>query len=199
MSTHERSKIPPLFKVAWKDLALLDFKWVLTRTTTVKPDCFSNITRNLISPNNALKDSILYNKLELIKATTAIVCYCIWNITFSLKWSCRTFSKESLRNKLLIPEFRWRGRNTVMQSTVEGGMSNILNKQLWGENWPKIKPQKPNHQQNFIPVLHCIEGVFTSDIIHEDEAHGSSVVGCSDGPVSFLSSCILGQKWIFRL
>lgn len=51
----------------------------------------------------------------------------------------------------------------------------------------------------FIPVLHCIERVFTGDIIHEDEAHSSSVVGCSDGPVSFLSSCILEQRRIFRL
>lgn len=53
--------------------------------------------------------------------------------------------------------------------------------------------------QYFLPVLHSIEGVFTGDIIHEDKAHGSSVVGCSDGPVSFLSSCILQQKGIFRL
>lgn len=82
-----------------------------------------------------------------------------------------------------------------MQSTVEGGMSNILNKQLWGENWPE---NKPSQQQHLIPVLHCIEGVFAGDIIHEDEAHGSSVVGCSDGPVSFLSSCILEQKGVFR-
>lgn len=51
----------------------------------------------------------------------------------------------------------------------------------------------------FIPVLHCIERVFTGDIIHEDEAHSSSVVGCRDGPVSFLSSCILEQKGIFKL
>lgn len=53
--------------------------------------------------------------------------------------------------------------------------------------------------QYFLPVLHSIEGVFTGDIIHEDKAHGSSVVGCSDGPVSFLSSCILQQKGTFRL
>lgn len=53
--------------------------------------------------------------------------------------------------------------------------------------------------QHFLPVLHSIEGVFTGDIIHEDKAHGSSVVGCGDGPVSFLSSCILQQNGIFRL
>lgn len=83
-----------------------------------------------------------------------------------------------------------------MQSTMEGGMSNVHNEQLWGENWPKTKQTQ---QQYFIPVLHCIEGVFAGDIIHEDEAHGSSVVGCSDGPISFLSSCVLEQKGIFRL
>lgn len=83
-----------------------------------------------------------------------------------------------------------------MQSSVEGRMSNVLKKQLWGENCPK---NEQTQQQLFIPVLHCIEGVFTGDIVHEDEAHGSSVVGCSDGPVSFLSSCILEQKGLFRL
>lgn len=51
----------------------------------------------------------------------------------------------------------------------------------------------------FLPVLHCIEGFFTGDVIHEDEAHGTSVVGCSDGPVPFLSSCILEQNRILRL
>lgn len=84
-----------------------------------------------------------------------------------------------------------------MQNSVEGGMSNILNKQLWGENCPKN--EQTQQQQYFIPVLHCIEGVFTGDIVHEDKAHGSSVVGCSDGPVPFLSSCILEQKGLFRL
>lgn len=41
------------------------------------------------------------------------------------------------------------------------------------------------------PVLHCIEGVLVSDVIHEQEAHGSSVVGCGYSTVALLPCCIL--------
>lgn len=41
------------------------------------------------------------------------------------------------------------------------------------------------------PVLNCVEGLLVSDVIHEQEAHGSSVVGCGDGTVALLSCCIL--------
>ena len=37
------------------------------------------------------------------------------------------------------------------------------------------------------------ERLFTRDIVHEDEAHGSSVVGCGDGPVPLLVSRVLKQ------
>ncbi len=41
------------------------------------------------------------------------------------------------------------------------------------------------------PVLNCIEGVLVSDVVHEQEAHGSSVIGCGDGTVALLPCCIL--------
>lgn len=45
-----------------------------------------------------------------------------------------------------------------------------------------------------LPVLNSIEGLFTSNIIHKDESHGSPVIGSGNGPVSFLSSSILQEN-----
>lgn len=45
-----------------------------------------------------------------------------------------------------------------------------------------------------LPVLHSIEGFLIGDVIHEDEAHGTSIVGCSDGSVSLLSRRVLGKR-----
>lgn len=45
-----------------------------------------------------------------------------------------------------------------------------------------------------VPVLNCIEGVLVSDVIHKQEAHGSSVVGCGNGAISLLSCCVLEEK-----
>lgn len=44
------------------------------------------------------------------------------------------------------------------------------------------------------PVLHCGEGLLVGDVIHEQEAHGSAVVGCGDGPVALLACCVLGKQ-----
>ena len=41
------------------------------------------------------------------------------------------------------------------------------------------------------PVLHCGEGALVCDVIHQDEAHGPSVVGSGDGPVPLLACCVL--------
>jgi hypothetical protein len=43
----------------------------------------------------------------------------------------------------------------------------------------------------YSPVLNCVEGVLVGDVIHQQEAHGSSVVGCGDGTVALLSRCVL--------
>lgn len=84
----------------------------------------------------------------------------------------------------------------------DGGWDVSCSQQtIVGREWAKTQtnPTLPTVFQYFLPVLHSIEGIFTGDIIHEDKAHGPSVVGCSDGPVPFLSSCILQQKRTFRL
>lgn len=44
------------------------------------------------------------------------------------------------------------------------------------------------------PVLHCSEWLLVGDVVHEDEAHGSAVVGCGDGPVPLLSCRVLLRK-----
>lgn len=41
------------------------------------------------------------------------------------------------------------------------------------------------------PVLHGAEGLLVGDVIHEQEAHGSSVVSCGDGAIPLLSCCVL--------
>lgn len=45
-----------------------------------------------------------------------------------------------------------------------------------------------------LPVLHSGEGLLVGDVIHEQEAHGPAVVGCSDCPVALLACCILGKQ-----
>ena len=47
---------------------------------------------------------------------------------------------------------------------------------------------------NLIPVLDSIERFLIGDVIHQNEAHGSAVIGCGDGPVPLLPSCVLGGK-----
>lgn len=47
---------------------------------------------------------------------------------------------------------------------------------------------------NLIPILDSIEGFLIGDVIHQDEAHSSTVIGCGDGPVPLLSSRVLGGK-----
>lgn len=44
------------------------------------------------------------------------------------------------------------------------------------------------------PVLHGGEGLLVGDVIHEQEAHGSTVVGRGDGPVTLLACCVLGKQ-----
>lgn len=44
------------------------------------------------------------------------------------------------------------------------------------------------------PVLHGGKGLLVGDVIHEQEAHGSTVVGCGDCPVALLACCVLGKQ-----
>lgn len=44
------------------------------------------------------------------------------------------------------------------------------------------------------PVLHGIEGLLVGDVVHEDEAHGTPVVGCGDSSVPFLPRRVLWKK-----
>jgi len=44
------------------------------------------------------------------------------------------------------------------------------------------------------PVLDCVEGVLVADVIHEQEAHGSSVVRRGDGAVALLPRRVLRAK-----
>lgn len=41
------------------------------------------------------------------------------------------------------------------------------------------------------PVLHSTERLLVGDVVHEDEAHGPTVVGSGDGPVALLACCVL--------
>ena len=47
---------------------------------------------------------------------------------------------------------------------------------------------------NLIPILDSIEGLLIGDVIHQNEAHGPTVIGRGDGPVPLLPSCVLGGK-----
>lgn len=46
----------------------------------------------------------------------------------------------------------------------------------------------------YSPVLHSIEGLLVGDVVHENEAHGTPVVGCGDGPVPLLPCRVLGKN-----
>lgn len=43
------------------------------------------------------------------------------------------------------------------------------------------------------PVLHGVERLLIGNVIHEDKAHGTPVVGCGDGPVPLLPCCVLEE------
>lgn len=45
-----------------------------------------------------------------------------------------------------------------------------------------------------LPVLDGVEGLLVGDVVHEDEAHGASVVGCGDGTVTLLTRRVLVAK-----
>lgn len=47
---------------------------------------------------------------------------------------------------------------------------------------------------NLIPILDSIEGFLIGNVIHQNEAHGPTVIGCGDGPVSLLSSSVLHRR-----
>ena len=42
--------------------------------------------------------------------------------------------------------------------------------------------------------MDAAERLFTSNVVHQNEAHRSSVVSCGDGSVPLLTRCILKQK-----
>lgn len=44
------------------------------------------------------------------------------------------------------------------------------------------------------PVLHSGEGLLVGNVIHEQEAHGSAVVGCGDCAVALLARRVLGTQ-----
>lgn len=46
----------------------------------------------------------------------------------------------------------------------------------------------------YSPVLHGSEGFLVGNVIHEQETHGSSVVGCGDRTVALLARCVLGKQ-----
>lgn len=43
------------------------------------------------------------------------------------------------------------------------------------------------------PILHGGEGLLVGNVIHEQKAHGSSIVGCGDRAVALLARCVLGK------
>lgn len=40
------------------------------------------------------------------------------------------------------------------------------------------------------PILYGVEGLLIGDVIHQDEAHGSAVIGRCDGTVPLLAGCV---------
>lgn len=67
-----------------------------------------------------------------------------------------------------------------------------------------------SHRQKIstlVPVLNGIKGILVGDVIHQNEAHCSTIVCCGDGPVPLLPSSVLkytqvGVKmscWFFQL
>ena len=49
------------------------------------------------------------------------------------------------------------------------------------------------------PVLHGSKGLLVGNIIHEQEAHGSAVVGCGDGTVALLARRVLAHSEVRHL
>jgi hypothetical protein len=47
---------------------------------------------------------------------------------------------------------------------------------------------------SIVPVLDSIEGLLIGDVVHQNKAHGPTVIRCGDGPVPLLPSCVLGEK-----
>lgn len=45
-----------------------------------------------------------------------------------------------------------------------------------------------------IPVLHRVEALLVGDVVHQDEAHGSTIVGGGDGAIAFLAGSVLHSK-----
>lgn len=45
------------------------------------------------------------------------------------------------------------------------------------------------------PVLHGSKGLLVGNVVHEQEAHGSAVVGGGDGAVALLACRVLGTQW----
>lgn len=54
------------------------------------------------------------------------------------------------------------------------------------QKYTKIDAHSPNS-----PVLHGAKGLLVGDVIHQDKAHGSTVVCSGDGPVALLARCVL--------
>ena len=44
--------------------------------------------------------------------------------------------------------------------------------------------------QLFQPPLHILVRLVLADIVHQQRAHGTAVVGARDGAVAFLASCV---------
>lgn len=60
---------------------------------------------------------------------------------------------------------------------------------------PQVKlSSNRSHMTHHLPVLDGVEGLLVGDVVHEDEAHGSSVVGRGDGAVTLLACRVLEQK-----
>lgn len=63
--------------------------------------------------------------------------------------------------------------------------------EIWGSG-EKAKVRGSVVSQ-YLPVLHSGEGLLVGNVIHEQEAHGSSVVCCGDRTVALLARCVLGK------
>lgn len=50
-----------------------------------------------------------------------------------------------------------------------------------------------------LPVLHSSEGLLVGDVIHEQKAHGSAVVGRGDCTVALLARRVLGNSRVRQL
>jgi hypothetical protein len=57
----------------------------------------------------------------------------------------------------------------------------------------------PNRLSWYSPILHTVKGFFVGNVIHQYEAHSTTVVGCCDSAVPFLSSSVLGKKCTYAI